>query len=158
MVNDMSENIYENIKKIAKNFKRVHIVTNHMEKFKKIEKLFFEEEGIMITVGNNKRKSLSKSKVIINIDFPSELINEYNVFDEAIIITLRKNIKIKSKRFNGKIIDDYEITLKHNEEIEYKNLNKYNLKEIYEAQFYKKQPFENIMKKIEKDKVKVILQ
>lgn len=111
----------------------------------------------MITVGNNKRKSLSKSKIIINIDFPNEFINEYNIYEEAIIITLRKNIKIKSKRFNGKIIDNYEISLKNNEEIEFENLNKYNLKEIYEAQFYKKQPFESIMKKIEKDKLKVII-
>lgn len=153
----MSENVFENIKKIARNCKRVHIVTNHMEKFKKIEKQLFEEEGIMITVGNNKRKSLSKSKVIINIDFPSELINEYNIFEEAIIINLRKNIKVKSKRFNGKIIDDYEITIKNSEELEHGNFNKYNLKEIYEAQFYKKQPFENIMKKIEKDRVKVLV-
>ena len=153
----MSDNIFENIKKIARNFKRVHIVTNHMEKFKKIEKQFFEEEGIMITVGNNKRKSLSKSKIIINVDFPNEILNEYNIYEESIIITLIKNIKVKSKRFNGKIINDYEITLKTNEELEYENLDKYYSKEIYEAQFYKKQPFENIMKKIDKDKLKVSL-
>ena len=34
----MSENIFQNIKKITRNFKRVNIVTNHLEKFKKIEK------------------------------------------------------------------------------------------------------------------------
>lgn len=148
----MSENIFQNIKKITKNFKRVNIVTNHLEKFKKIEKQLYEQEGIMITVGNNKRKSLAKSKVIINIDFPTELINQYYIYEDAIIINLRKNLKIKSKRFNGKIISNYDVNY-INEDLS-KN-DKFENKHIYEALFYKKQPFEDIMKKIEKDKVSI---
>ena len=155
LVNDMTENTFQNIKKIAKNYKRVNIVTNHMEKFKRMESGLLEKEGIMITVGNNKKKSLSKSQIIINIDFPTELINQYNIYEEAIIINIPGNIKIKKKRFNGTIINDYEIEFNNTEEFDYEKMQKYKAKEIYEAQIYQKQPFDNIMKKINKDQVKI---
>ena len=109
----------------------------------------------MITVGNNKKKSLSKSQIIINIDFPTELINQYNIYEEAIIINIPGNIKIKKKRFNGTIINDYEIEFNNTEEFDYEKMQKYKAKEIYEAQIYQKQPFDNIMKKINKDQVKI---
>ena len=37
LVNDLSENMLANLRKIAKEYKMVNIVTNHREKFKKIE-------------------------------------------------------------------------------------------------------------------------
>ena len=38
LVNDINDNILENIKEIVKEYKKINIVTNHIEKFKKIEK------------------------------------------------------------------------------------------------------------------------
>ncbi len=111
----------------------------------------------MITVANNKRKSLAKAPIILNIDFPKELLNKYNIYDEAIIINLKGNMKINSKRFNGININDYEITYV-NDDIyfeDYNILEKYCKKDIYEALIYKKQPFENIIKKVKKDNVKI---
>lgn len=147
----------QNIRKIAKEYKRVNIITNHISKFKNIEKQILENEGIMITVANNKRKSLAKTKIILNVDFPTELINKYNINEEAIIINLQGNVKINSKRFNGININDYEITYSNDDIFfeDYNVIEKYYKKDIYEALIYKKQPFENIMKKIRKDKVKI---
>lgn len=156
LVNDLSENILSNIKKISKEYKRVNIVTNHIEKFRKIEKQILEKDGIMITVGNNKKKGLSKSKVILNVDFPSELINQYNIFENAIIVNLKGNVKIDKKRFNGITINDYDISFEELEEFDYDKNNKYKSCEIYEAKINKKQPFQEIIKQIEKDKVKII--
>lgn len=155
LVNDLTENMLSNIKQIAKEYKRVNIITNHIEKFRKIEKQILEEDGVMITVGNNKKKGLSKAKIIFNVDFPSEIINQYNIYENAIIVNIRGNVKITKKRFNGITINDYEIAFNKGEEFDYDKETKYKECKIYEAQMNKKQPLLEIMKKIEKDKVKI---
>lgn len=155
LVNDLTENMLSNIRKITKEYKRVNIITNHIENFKKIEKQILEKDGIMITVGNNKKKGLSKSKLILNVDFPSELINQYNIYENAIIINIRGNVKITKKRFNGITINDYDITFEKNKEFDYDKDTKFKACKIYESQINKKQPIQEIMKQIEKDKVKI---
>lgn len=155
LVNDLTENMLSNIKQIAKEYKRVNIITNHIEKFRKIEKQILEEDGVMITVGNNKKKGLAKAKIIFNVDFPSEIINQYNIYENAIIVNIRGNVKITKKRFNGITINDYEIAFNKGEEFDYDKETKYKECKIYEAQMNKKQPLLEIMKKIEKDKVKI---
>ena len=156
LVNDLTENMLSNIRQIAKEYKRVNIVTNHIERFRKIEKQILEKDGIMITVGNNKKKGLSKSKLILNVDFPSELVNQYNIYDNAIMINIRGNVRVTKKRFNGITINDYDVSFEKVEEFDYDKNTKYKACEIYEAQINKKQPFEDIMRKINKDKVKII--
>lgn len=155
LVNEMSENLLANIKQIVREYKRVNIVTNHIKRFQKIEEQILEKEGIMITVGNNKRKSLSKSNIILNVDYPTELINQYNIYEEAVIIHLRKNVKINQKRFNGMSIHDYEISFTSFEEFDFDKNNLYHQKDIYESQIYQKQPFESIQRKIKTDKVRI---
>ncbi len=156
LVNQINEIILENIKESLKKYKRVNIVTNHSEKLKKIEKEYLDEYGIPICVTNNKKKSLSKSNIIINIDFPNEFINNYQIYDNAIIISILENIKIKKKRFNGYIINDYEIEKGANNLSDYNTQNIYSNKDIYEAEIYKKQPYEDIKSKIKKDKIKIV--
>lgn len=155
LINDVSDNMLENIKIMIKEFKRVNIVTNHISKFKNIEDKILDEYGTMITVTNNKKKSLEKASIILNVDFPSELINKYNIYEKAIILNLKGNVKINKKRFNGININDYEINIYNPEEFDYDKQIKYHTKEIYESQIYKKQPFENIIRKIRKDKVEI---
>lgn len=151
----MSEILFENIKQIVRQYKRVNIVTNHIEKFRKIEEQILEKEGIMITVSDNKRKSLSKSKIILNVDFPTELINQYHIYEEAIIVNLKGNVKINRKRFNGININDYNIKFRIFDEFDYDKNNLYEPKDIYEAQIYQNQPFEYIERKLKRDKVKI---
>ena len=148
IVNDVSEIVIEHIKQFAKEYKRINIVTNHIEKFKNIEEQIYNEFGIQITVNNNKKKSLLKSNIIVNYDFPNELINKYNIYDEAIIVNVEDNIKIDKKRFNGIVVNDIEINKCEDE--------KYNSKELYEAKFFKKQSFKYIRKKLKEDQIKII--
>lgn len=157
LVNDLTESTLENIKIIVKQYKRVNIITNHIDRFKKIEQQIFEEEGIMITITNNKKKSLTKAKLILNVDFPSELINKYNINEDAIIVNLKGNVKINKKRFNGLNINDYEIKFESQEKFEYDKINKYKMAEIYEANIYKRAPFKNIVENLEKDKVEILM-
>ena len=155
LVNDLSENMLVNLRKIAQEYKLVNIITNHREKFKKIEEQILEEDGIMITIGNNKKKGLAKSELILNVDFPSELVNRYQIYEEAILVNLRGNVKIEKKRFNGININDYEIVIENEKEFDYDKKTKYKEHQIYEAKINKQQPFEQIMKQIQKDKVRI---
>lgn len=155
LANDLDDVILKTINQIIKKYKGINIVTNHIEKFKKLEEEIFDEYGIMITINNNKKKSLTKADIILNVDFPNELINKYRIAEKAVIINIRENVKVNQKRFEGKIYNDYEIKYENLEEFDFDKENIYYKKNIYEAYIYKQQPIENIIKKIRKDKVKI---
>lgn len=155
LVNDVGEFEIEIIKKLINEYKKINIVTNHIEKFKNIEKKVLSDDGISIAVTNNKRKSLSKSDLILNIDFPTELINKYTIFENAIIVNIKSKTKINKKRFNGLNINDYEIDFRSKDEWIIKKDAKFSNKDIYEAQVYQKQPYINIINKINRDNVKI---
>lgn len=149
LVNDVSDLAIYVIKELVIKYKNVKIVTNHIHKFQNIEEKMIEEYGIFISVGNNKRKVLSKTNMILNLDFPTELINKYQIHNEATIINFRGNVKIKDKRFAGLNINDYEIHWKEKEnEIFY-------TKDMYEAIQHKNQPVEELLKKIKRDNIQI---
>lgn len=157
LVNDLSDFRLEIVKKITRKYRKVNIVTNHIEKFKNIEKAMMDDKGISLIVNNNKKKSLAKSHIILNFDFPTELINKYNVFDEAIIVNFNDKIKINKKRFNGINICDYEIDFDDNmDEFDFDKFGSFSKKDIYESKLLKKQPFKDIIKMLNKDKVKIV--
>ena len=147
--------ILQTLKLLAKKYKNLNIVTNHIEKIKKIEEELLEKEGIMITVTNNRKKSLVKSDIIYNVDFPEEILNKYVITDDAIIINLRGKMKIKKKRFNGIIINNYEINLRDDKKDEKMISKKYYFRDIYQAELYQKQGFNNLKEKVKKDNVRV---
>lgn len=153
MINDLTDIELENIKVLARKYKSINIVTNHIEKFKNLEKQLQENEGIIITITNNKKKSLTKSQIILNIDFPRELINKYNMQDEAIIVNMKGNVKINKKRFNGLNINDYEIDFRDDKKNNKALNNHFYLKDLYESELYKKQKISEIREKIKNDKV-----
>ena len=148
LLNDSTSLEIEQIKEFANDYKRINIVTNHIEKYKKLEQQISEELGILILVSNNKKKSLLKSQIIVNYDFPNELINKFYIYEEAFIIDSYGDIKINSKRFNGKIINDLKINVSENE--------KYNANQLYEAKFFKNQSYKYVKKKIKEDEVKIV--
>lgn len=172
LANDLNYEVIQNIKIFANAYKKIRIVTNHLEKFRKIEKELYEEKGIPVVITNNKRKALSKSEIIVNFDFVQETINQYNINENAIIINLNENIKINTKRFCGSIITDYEVEFQNideNPEIKILNLEdilkkqaEFSLKEILEERIYsnvEKQPnfsrFQMVENIIEKYKIQI---
>ena len=140
-VNEVDSQIEKYIYKFAKEFKTINIITNHIGKFKKIEQKLYEENGILINLTNNRRKSLLKSKLILNIDFPKELINEFAIYDNSTIINWDDNLKIRKKRFNGKIIEEINLDLAENSEvaefIKQNNLEKYDERDVCQVLEFK---------------------
>ena len=116
-VNEVDLTTQEYIYKFAKEFKRINIITNHIGKFKKVEEKLYNEEGILINITNNRRKGLLKSEIILNVDFPKELINEFSIYDKSTIINWDEPLKICKKRFSGKIIEEINIELNKESEI-----------------------------------------
>lgn len=152
LINDLTDKEFENIKLLAQKYTTINIVTNHIEKFRKLEQQL-QEKGIITTITNNKKKSLMKSQIIINIDFPKELINKYRINESATIVNVKRPIKITQKRFNGVTVNDYEIEYRNDICNEKFFVDKYNLKDLYEAEMYKRDSFTNLRKKIKNDKV-----
>ena len=154
LINDLNDIEFENIKLLAKKYTTINIVTNHIEKFKKLEKQL-QEDGIIITITNNKKKSLMKSQIVINADFPKELVNKYRINETSTIVNVKQPIKITQKRFEGLTVNDYEI--KYNSDVCNEKFfsEMYDLKDLYEAQMYKKSSFIELRKKIKKDKVSI---
>ena len=148
LVNDNSETNTYNITEIAKNVKRLNIITNHIEKFQKLQDYLYNELGIMIKISNNKKKDLLMSKIVLNVDFPQELINGYKLPTKCIIVNLNNEINIKKKQFNGININWYNIIMKDKYKIE-----KFNDEIVYESKIYGK-PLKNQKDIIKQDKIR----
>ena len=152
-VNQITDFSIEIIKILAKQYKKLTVVTNHIEKLRKIEKEIYDEEGILIVVSNNQKKSLLKVQIILNIDFNKTVLNKYKINENAVIINLEGDMKINEKRFNGINVNDYEIEVGREEIVWRENMKKFKTKDLLEAQLYMKDTFENVCKKIRKNKV-----
>lgn len=149
LINDFTENNARIITYIAQSVKRVNIVTNHSSKFKKLEEYLYNELGIILNITNNKNKSLANAGLIINIDFPEEIINKYEINSNAIIVNIFNEIKIRAKRFNGVNINYYKAYIPKKYKMEgFKD----NL--IYESSIYKYN-YENARKDIITNKIKI---
>ena len=153
--NEITDLLIEMIKILSKQYKKLTIVTNHIEKLRKIEKEIKEKEGILIILSNNKNKSLLKSQIIINMDFNQELINQYRIYEEAIIINAEENIRIDAIRFNGIVINDYKIEIGRKEFIWRDGIEKYRQRDLIEAELYVRDTYKNIRKKIQKNNIKI---
>ena len=152
LINDLTDLEIENIKILSAEFKSINVVTNHLEKFRNLQEIL-EEDGIILTVTDNKKRSLMKSNIILNVDFPKELLNKYNINDDAIIVNVRGKVKINKKRFNGLNISDYEIDFREDKKDIKVLQNRFFLKDVYEAKLYKKQRVSEIREKLKIDKV-----
>lgn len=157
LTNDISDLMTEILKRISQDYKSINIVTNHPEKFKNIEKRIYENNGIILNIINNKKKSLARSEIIINLNFTNEIVNKYNIYDNAVIIDINGNLKIAKKRFNGMVINNYEIST-NLINVTYKecfDISKYNIKDIYESEIYNKMSYNEFKNRIKKDNVEI---
>ena len=109
LVHEMNNvNLY-NIEKIIQKASSVNIVTDNLKKFNYFAQKVQDKLGILISVSNNKCKSLRNASIIINIDYSEQQINEFNINRTAIIASLQFPIKIKKKSFCGHYINNVNI-------------------------------------------------
>ena len=91
LVNKTTNTNIENIINVAKSAKILNIVTENLTVFSQFEERLYDELGIMVRVTNNKKKSLLKSDIIINLDFSETEVAKYYLPSK------RNNSKCKSR-------------------------------------------------------------
>ena len=140
--------------------KYIKIVSPNIYKFKKIEEKLYNEYGIGIQFSNSYKKSLVKSKIIVNLDYNKIDINEYEIYDKAILINISKEeIKIKNKLFNGIVINSCNINFKKELREKFIKINLYhgfNNLLLYESIISKEMNIEKVYNKIEEDKIVIL--
>lgn len=157
LINYSKKRSVEEIISLAKKVKNIKIVTNNEQEFKPIEQKLQELYGILIRITNNKRKGLANSFIIVNMDFPEELINKYTINPDAIIVNLGYPVKIKSKKFKGINANNVKININTNYNLEFTKSNIYNdfeAKELYEASICNLS-YSEVQNKIKEDNVYV---
>lgn len=136
LTNNYDESSVSIIKKLAVKAKTMNIITKSIEKYRTLEKIL-EEKGIVLNIANNKKKSLKKAKIIINLNLSKDEINTYQLFRNSIIINLSKEKLINLKGFEGTIIDNIDISLENNDTndiLEKSNIiNNFKKVEIYQT-------------------------
>ena len=147
LTNQYCEKSVSLIKRISFKVKSVNIITKEIEKYRVLEEIL-ASEGMIICVANNKKKSLKRAKMIINIDLNEEELKKYTINRSSMIINLNSE-KIKNlNAFEGMIIQDIEFKL---EEKEIEFLKENNL----EKRFKKLEVYESLKDKIDLQKLKI---
>lgn len=155
LVNNLNEINKNSIIYLSQKFKRINIVTPKIKNFTKISD-YLEELGIAITVTNNKRKSLLKAKFIVNFDFNEDMLNLFNINTKAIIIEINRKVNVRSKLFNGINILDFQMTYDNKiSDFNSDNYKNFDKKILYERTL-EGEKYDDIIKNIQEDNVKII--
>lgn len=150
LVNKLDRKKERQIIQIAQHVKRVQIVTRQIQIMHKLEEQL-EMQGIAILITNNKRKSLLKSKIILNLDYSQEMLNEFSINRDGILINILTKAEISTKGFNGINILDYEILYDGYEE----NKLVFQNQKVYESKIMQKNENE-IEQLLMKDNVRIV--
>ena len=134
---------------LAKMVKRIHIVTNRVTQFETIERDLEDILGVGCQITNNKRKSLLKSKIIINLDYLEDELNEFTINPNAIIIDVIQKVNINTKLFCGIHIYDYEIGIDGKFEHE-----EFEKKKVLEAKMFGKN-YNSVREVIKKENINI---
>lgn len=136
LANNYTQTNVNFIKNISTKVKSVNLITNQIEKYKILEEMLLEE-GIAISISNNKRKSLKNAKFIIDLDFDKDDIVKYNINRNACIINLsHETIMDNVHGFEGVIIKSIDMNISESNKKMLKDNNIYDEFEkidLYEA-------------------------
>ena len=134
----------------------MNVITKNLKKFLTFSNRIYEKKDFLISVSNNKRKGLSKARILINIDFSEEIINQYNINRSSIFINLLKDNIYNIKGFSGIFING--LNIKQNKKINSICINKFELfdwTDLYESIICNNYNFKYTSEKIKKDEVEI---
>lgn len=149
LVNDNDDINTHIITVLAEKIKRLNIITNNTQKFRKMVEKLYDELGILIKLSSNMKTNIKNADILVNIDFSEELINQLDIPINATILNIPQDININSKKFSGINIKKWEVEIPN----EYK-IDKFDEKIIYEIGIYGKSTTQ-IFEQIKKDNLKI---
>lgn len=145
---------FENLKKLAKSCRNINLITKDDYKFRRLEQNLYKENGIILNISYNYKRSFLKSDIVINIDLDEKEFNKFALPRKSIVLNL-DNVKIYNKGFNGINILKYEIDFPEKYRENILDVDSFNKEILYESYIYKKTAPQNILKEIERDKIKI---
>lgn len=143
------------IEELSSRTKKLKIVTAHREKFHNLEEKLYYNNGVVLEISNNRRKALQDIDIIFNFGLEEDKINKYKISEKSIIINLKEQIQIKSKRFSGININYYQIDFRNRliENLEW--TKEFEKEDLYESYIYRKGSILDIIKDIRKDNLEI---
>lgn len=149
------------LKRFLENFRLVNIVTNDVDKLKNIQDNLLDNEGILISVSNNKRKALKRAKYILNINLTKEELEKYRINREAIIVNIGENVKYDEPCFDGVNINYFKISCPDEYLERFEQVgSQFNLAQMYESILLQdrvdKTKLEAVYSRIREDNIKIV--
>lgn len=149
----------ENINNLAQHFKTINIITPNIIKFQNLADRIEENQNSIITVINNKKKSLKRAQWIVNFDFTKEELAQYVIYRRAIILEIGKEGEYDNICFEGACIQKAQIETS----IEIKNffekyylLENCSLEALYESLINEKQNFNKVKEQMQQDQIRIV--
>lgn len=147
----------KNIIMLSKIFKTTNIVTGDINKFEKITETLFNEDETVISISNNKKKSLRRAKYIVNFDFDTEKLIQYSINRTAVIINVNNDMKIENIAFEGICINNINIEIPNEIEKYFDILTeKIDKTTLYVSLLNRKQELERIRTRIKDDNIHIL--
>ena len=149
------------LKRFLENFRLVNIVTNDVDKLKNIQDNLLDNEGILISVSNNKRKALKRAKYILNINLTKEELEKYRINREAIIVNIGENVKYDEPCFDGVNINYFKISCPDEYLERFEQVgSQFDLAQMYESILLQdrvdKTKLEAVYSRIKEDNIKIV--
>lgn len=149
-VNEFTKDNISIIEELCERVKIINIVTNNIN-YRQLEKRLERNEKYIV-VSNNRRKTLKRANLIINIDFLN--FKEYVVNSNSIIINLPENV-VLGKEFDGICIEKINVATNKVMRI-FSEMENMNRSELIEAEIIKFNDYCEIRKMIKLNKLKIM--
>ncbi len=146
--------------RFIENFRMTNVVTNDIARLKNVQDNLLDNENILISVSNNKKKALRRAKYILNVNLTTEELSKYNINRNAIIINIRENVKYSNLGFEGINVNYFKINVPDEFEEKFEQIgNNFDFVKLYEsillAENLGETFHEKVYEKIARDEIKV---
>ena len=146
--------------KFIENFRMTNVVTNDITRLKNVQDNLLNNENILISVSNNKKKALRRAKYVLNVNLTTEELGKYNINRNAVIINIRENVKYSSSGFEGINVNYFDINVPDEFEEKFEQIgNDFDLVKLYEslllAESFGEFSTEKVYEKIVRDEISI---
>ena len=146
--------------RFIENFRMTNIVTNDIERLKNVQDNLLDNENILISVSNNKKKALRRAKYVLNVNLTTEELAKYNINRNAVIINIRENVKYSNPGFEGVNVNYFDIKVPDEFDEKFEQMgNNFDLVKLYEsiliAENFGEASTEKVYEKIARDEIQV---
>ena len=146
--------------RFIENFRMTNVVTNDIARLKNVQDNLLDNENILISVSNNKKKALRRAKYVLNVNLTTEELAKYNINRNAVIINIRENVKYSNPGFEGINVNYFDINVPDELDEKFEQMgNNFDLVKLYEsiliAENFGEASTEKVYEKIARDEIQV---